>query len=328
MPRKVRDSNLETRTARSKLKARAKPYYRLIEPGLHLGYRNLPSGPGTWIARRYKGEGAYTTENLRDPANNIVLADDFTDADGVRVLTFGQAQQQARRASPRSAVMTISDVLDRYIGRLDTDGRSPRDIADARTRIDAHIRPALGTITIGALTTERLRTWLADVAAAPSRLRSSTGKQKYGAVRDDRARQATANRIWAILRAALNAAFEDGKISSDTVWRRVKPFKNAGAARQRRLSVEEARRLVNACDPDFRLLVQAALQTGARYGELCRLTVADFNRDAGTIAVLKSKSGKPRHVIVTDEGRAFFGPPAVPVVRYYYVNATVARDGR
>jgi hypothetical protein len=51
LPRQVRDSNLETRTARSRLKTRHKPYFRLIEPGLHLGYRKLTSGPGTWIVR-------------------------------------------------------------------------------------------------------------------------------------------------------------------------------------------------------------------------------------------------------------------------------------
>ena len=35
-----------------------------------------------------------------------------------------------------------------------------------------------------------------------------------------------------------------------------------------------------AAEPDFRDLVLAALYTGARYGELCRLRVADFNPDA------------------------------------------------
>jgi integrase len=53
-------------------------------------------------------------------------------------------------------------------------------------------------------------------------------------------------------------------------------------------------------------LVRAALCTGARYGELVRLTVADFNADVGTVAVRQSKSGKPRHIVLTDEGRAFF----------------------
>jgi integrase len=74
----------------------------------------------------------------------------------------------------------------------------------------------------------------------------------------------------------------------------------------RYLSVAEARRLISACNPEFRPLVQAALQTGARYGELCRLTVADFNADVGTLAIQQSKSGQARHIVLTDEGRAFF----------------------
>jgi hypothetical protein len=43
MSRKVRDAALDTRAARSRLKPNAKPYFRLMEPGLHLGYRRLVS---------------------------------------------------------------------------------------------------------------------------------------------------------------------------------------------------------------------------------------------------------------------------------------------
>jgi integrase len=77
-------------------------------------------------------------------------------------------------------------------------------------------------------------------------------------------------------------------------------------ARIRYLSVAEAKRLLNACDPDFRSLVQAALATGARYGELIMLRVSDFNHDSGTIHVRTSKSGKGRHIVLNDEGVALF----------------------
>ena len=73
------------------------------------------------------------------------------------------------------------------------------------------------------------------------------------------------------------------------------------------MTVAEAQRLINACDPDFRAVVRAALETGCRYGELTRLTVADLNLQAGTLAIRQSKSGRPRHVVLTDEGRDFFG---------------------
>jgi len=56
----------------------------------------------------------------------------------------------------------------------------------------------------------------------------------------------------------------------------------------------------------FRNIAKGALVTGCRYGELTRMRAADFNAEAGTIAVRESKSGKPRHVVLTDEGRAIF----------------------
>jgi integrase len=89
-------------------------------------------------------------------------------------------------------------------------------------------------------------------------------------------------------------------------WRKVKAFKGVKAARVRYLTIPECQRLINASDPEFRALVQAALQTGCRYGELCALKVQDFNAENGTIYIRTSKSGKARHVVLTDEGAAFF----------------------
>jgi integrase len=42
-----------------------------------------------------------------------------------------------------------------------------------------------------------------------------------------------------------------------------------------------------------------------RYGEFARLKVRDFNRDAGTLLIRESKSGKPRHVPLDDEAVEF-----------------------
>jgi integrase len=72
-----------------------------------------------------------------------------------------------------------------------------------------------------------------------------------------------------------------------------------------RRSDDEARRLIDACRADFRALVTAAPFTGCRYGELAAMRGDDFNPDAGTLRVRTSKSGKPRHVVLTQEGRDF-----------------------
>ena len=110
-----------------------------------------------------------------------------------------------------------------------------------------------------------------------------------------RARRATANRNLTVLKAALNHAWQGGKITgSDEAWRKVKPFRGADAARVRYLQIDECTRLLNACEPDFRRLVRGALVTGARYGELCRADVRDFNPDSASLLVRESKGGKPR----------------------------------
>jgi integrase len=48
----------------------------------------------------------------------------------------------------------------------------------------------------------------------------------------------------------------------------------------------------------------------ADYSELGRLTAGDINTRTGTLHVAKSKSGKPRDVVLTDEGVRFFAAHA------------------
>ena len=83
-----------------------------------------------------------------------------------------------------------------------------------------------------------------------------------------------------------------------------KPFERTDAARPGFLTAVEASRLVNACAPDFRLLVRGALETGCRYGELTRTKVRDFQN--GKLHIARSKSGRVRHVVLTADGVAFF----------------------
>jgi len=90
MARAVRDTNLETRAARLRLVARRKPYWRVLETGLHLGYRRTKEGGGSWVARRFIGKGRYSE-------TKVGTADDLQDADDVALRSFGQAQEAARK---------------------------------------------------------------------------------------------------------------------------------------------------------------------------------------------------------------------------------------
>lgn len=310
MPRALTDLKLDTRNARSKLKRRREPYWRDVAKGAALGYRKGKKG-GSWTARFYRpGEGRSFTR--------IGVADDLLDADGLRILDFGQAyrlaatwfQEQARREAGQLQVgpYTVNDAIDDYLLWYEANRKS---ISDTRQRANAFIRPRLGGIEVKNLTTVRIRTWLHELATAPARVRSRKGAaQSYRASapgpEPKRKRRASANRIFTMLRAALNHAWRDGKTPSDDSWRKVKPFQGADSPRVKYLAITECTRLAAACPPDFGALVQAALLTGCRYGELTALTVDAFDPDNGTIAVEVSKSGKPRRVYLTREGRDFF----------------------
>jgi integrase len=303
MARALRDSKLDTREARLRLKIRGKPYWRLLEPGLHLGYRRLANRPGSWCLRKYAGHQQYVVDALD------AIADDHGDADGVTVLSFAQAQRAVLDRKPKpDGPITVCGAIADYIEFL----RHHRKTADdARGRADALILPALGDIIVADLTTERLRRWLNGLASTPRRLRSPKGKApRHDAASDDpevlRRRKVTANRVLVTLRAALNLAFREGKVPSDAAWRRVRPFRDVDQTRLRFLDSDECRRLVNAAQGDFRALVQAALLTGCRYGELAALTVGDFHADSGTLLIRTSKSGKPRRVWLADEAQKLF----------------------
>src|SRR5262249_30134571 len=171
---------------------------------------------------------------------------------------------------------TVNHAADDYLAYLRGEGRDEAAIRDATVRIDAFIRPTLGKVKVAALDVDQLRRWRANLAKAAPRLRTRADEtQKHREDIDERARKSSANRNLTTLKALLNHAFDDEKVSSNKAWgRRVKPFENADAARVRYLDIAEAKRLVNACDPDFRLMVQAALQTGGRYGQIAALTVS------------------------------------------------------
>jgi integrase len=313
MARTVRDARLESRTARSALKPSGKPYFRAIDEGLHLGYRKGKVG-GKWVVRRYLGEAVYAVET-------IGVADDTIDADGAAILSFAQAQTMARdrhvaarRAAKglpaTSGPFTVCDAVTDYLAWLAQNRKTERD---ARWRADALILPHLGSIPCADLSRKRLGDWRDGLARQQPRLRTKKGNaQRFRDANGEdpeestRRRHATVNRTLTVLKAALNHAWREGKIVSDEAWRRVKPFANADAPRVRYLTIEEALRLMNAADADFRLLVHAALLTGARFGELAALRAADLNPDSSTLHIRASKSGKGRHVVLTAEGMAFF----------------------
>src|SRR3954454_18457254 len=244
MTRSARNSSLETRTARTRLRIRRTPYFAKIAKGVRLGYYR-GAVAGSWIAGYYRGNGVYAIEA-------IGAADDALEADGVDVFDYWQAQERARRWADRQRQIaegklrdgpyTVAEAVKDYLGEIAAE-KSPAAVQGAKYVFDAWILPELGSIQIEKLTTDRLNRWRNKIATQPKRVRSkrtaSEPATRETADDDDarRARKASANRILTVLKAALNRAFYADRVASDTAWRKVRPFKRVDEAVIRYMSV-------------------------------------------------------------------------------------------
>lgn len=332
MPRTPNDAPITTKASRARLPMLdgSKPHWRGVTVGLALGWRRGVQGGGVWVARVML-DGRYREGRL-------AVADDVLPANGGDVLTFAQAQaaavvwvararrvaagEEAAPAAP-AAPYTVADAIALHLA--DLAHRGSRGVKATATAAHAHIVPAVGCLPMAKLTADKLRAWRDALATSPARCRTSAkaagpGKPAappatfVGALDADaiRRRRATANRVLTVLKAALTFARKRGKyVGTDDAWRLVEPFGRVDTAKVRWLTDGEQRRLINACSPDFQGLVTAALLTGARYGELTAAKVGDLDTRSGTLHIPVSKSGKARHVFLTDEGRAFLARMAM-----------------
>ena len=305
-----RRSVLSSRTSRAALPPSDAPEWEIIGPGVRLGYRRgrgTNGRGGTWLA------AARGTTGIR-VQTRLGRADDLVAAGST--LTHEQAKEAARTwvrslrtGGPVSRQLTVDDVLNQYLSMKENEGAR----SDVRSAFNAHISPTLGKLRIADLTTDRLRNWRDALSKKPKRFRTGKSSVQNRIVVVDpadeegmRRRRDSTNRILTVLKAALNWAYHQRLVTDDTAWRLVKPFKGTTAARIRFLDTAEQNALIHASSGALRRLVAAGLMTGARFGELARLRVSDFDQANGSIFIAKSKSGKPRHVPLTKGGIDLF----------------------
>jgi integrase len=277
MARQAINYNLTTKAARAKLKPRRKAYYQQIAPRLCLGYYR---DRHAW-ERRERLDGHYRPKILGQ-------ADDLAPSDGRDVLTFAEAWRLATNpaASAKVGRLTLRGALDVYLTAL---ASTSKYAADDRGRVEKHVPRTLLDCRVDRLTKTMLETWQASM------------------VRDDpddsdarRRSQDTANRVWTIVRAALNLAYSDeaNGIPTDGAWSRVKPFKKVARGRGDDLDAKQVRLLVAKCasfDQSLAHLCEAGFLTGARFGELASASVRDLNAARHTLSV----DGKTGHRVVS-----------------------------
>ncbi|TPG56374.1 tyrosine-type recombinase/integrase [Sphingomonas glacialis] len=305
MGRTVKDVRLQDRAARARLPVSPDIYWRPIAEGCHIGYYRGARG-GKWVAR-YRLPGSakgYVKERIGE-------ADDVRDADGEKVLDWSQAQKaahdwfedKARGGVKPAGPFTVSDALDEYSKSFKArTGAVPTDMT---SRVEI-IRPVLGHLEVANLTQTIISDWFNARASSAKMVRTKKGAEPKLHAADTkealRKRRSTANRLLTVLKAALNLAAETREWLPIAAWAKVKPFRGVDVPKRRFLTDDEARRLVNASEADFRPMVRASLLTGARYGELRHAKVKDYDRQSRTVYLVETKNAIARPAYLDDEG--------------------------
>jgi integrase len=302
MARTRKDARINTRSARTSLQQRKEPYWRTISKGLAVGYYKGANG-GAWIAKHFNVETGRRKASLS-------VADDYEDADGIRVLSFDQAQAKAREwvadmsaysAGVSRKPYTVGDACDAWL--------KTQTGATAAIHVESHIRAELGHIVLSKLTKPRLYDWHQALGVKPPAWTLHPKCKTQFDINDPetrRKRRDTANRVLRTLQAILNLAYNNEKVKSHTAWSTLEAFKNTDRMRTDSLTTDEAKRFIEVCDDDFREMVLGALYTGCRYGELCGMKVKTYDSLNGSIEVLQGKTKRIKNVFLNDEEVAFF----------------------
>lgn len=320
MARTVRNSELDSRTARLKLEPRPKPYWaKSGVAGLHIGYRRLEKQNGTWIGRRYQGtSGEYETRAFAQ-------ADDYAESDGGEILTWHQACGRLTDQAPpvrHGSGHTIQNAVDDYVAYAKLHTATAREVEGMLLHYILRCPYFEPGKQVSALTEADFEKWPAWALAHPPRLHGKKVKEPEKLSPDEaedkeRKRKERINRVINNVLGCFNYAHDHkgNAVPSNRAWSKLRRFEGVEQARVRWLEADEATRLANACEPDFRKILQGGLLTGARWSELSRLLVSDFD-DGGpevkgvapnaTIHIAKSKVKKARRIYLNAEGRAAF----------------------
>jgi integrase len=112
-----------------------------------------------------------------------------------------------------------------------------------------------------------------------------------------------------IVRSMVNAAFDADKVDGRVlkIFRKVKSIATLDdMARKRAVSIEEYMRLLPAAPSHLRAMMQIAMHTGMRHGEIRKLQWSHIDRKAGIIQLTAdiTKNKRPRMIPLTQPVRA------------------------
>lgn len=269
--------------ARDKLAPRRDPYFQRLEAGQYLGFRKMAAdSPGDWSARYRDPATGQQAHRPLGKFDNLPPSQRF---DAARKAAVQWLDHIARGGS--AEVLTVADACRSYADHIEaTRGATKADDMRARYRrwIDAD---PLGPIDLDKIRREHVRAWRKRLESTPITVKGLTRQ------RSDSAN----NRDMSALRAALNHALAEGRVSSDFAWTEpLKPVANADGRRTLYLTRQQRRDLIAHAAPDVAAFLRGLAALPLRPGALADLKVGDFSRSHGSLTIKSDKAGAGRTI--------------------------------
>jgi integrase len=254
--------NLHLTSVRKALAPRREPYWAApIARGKYIGLRKIDAERASWIARRRDDAGQQAYHSLG-------YVSDAFDFDAAKVAA--EAWFKTKDAGIRTDVVTVADACREYVVDRKRE-KGPATARDAEARFERTVYDSdFGRIALAKLRTPHLKAWRDGLALS----------------------KASANRTLTALKAALNLAVTHRQVSPAAAqeWRDVKPYKDASKRRDLYLDLRQRKALLSKAPGAIRDLIEAALLTGARAGELVSATRGQFDERTGSMT-FRGKTG-------------------------------------
>lgn len=280
-------SSIDSVAARNKLKARRDAYWHRIAAGCYVGFRKTTSDSiGNWVGRYW------------DDAQRKQHFHSFGPLDehpsGAR---FDKAVELARTwfahlgIGGLSKAYTVADACSAYTKHIRSE-KGDKAANDVQGRFARWVdQTPLAKVELAKLKRDHIRTFRKSLRSAPVIV---AGQERERA-------PDTINRDMSPVRAALNLAFADGKVTSDFAWREdLKPIKNASRRRELYLDRKQRRKLIDHAPPEIAPFLQCLSVLPLRPGALAALQVADFNARLKAIRIGQDKAAADRRISLPD----------------------------
>lgn len=267
---------------RSSLKPRREPHWQRLSPGRFIGYRpSQREGAGTWIARVYdETKRQYRLQSLG--AFGELLPKERFQAAKTAAEAFAHLVERGGSAQP----LTVKAAAERYAkANPEAEGRFKRHLYDDQ----------LASVQLSKLKRSHVEGWKQRLQEKPA----SVARRKNGVTVTRPRSPASLNRDMNMLRAALNAAWRAGDISTDLPWRdTLRAIPAASRRRTLYLDREQRRALLAHCDEGALPFVTALCLLPLRPGALASLTVGQFDKRTSELTVGTDKAGQDRRLLL------------------------------